>query len=81
MRLSRLLELSSGFEDSTFLKTVYVNKAEVVRRMPDSPYENVISFDLLDILEQKRDIYLQNLDRVVIHASYNYFQKKYLYCR
>ena len=79
MRLSRLLELSSGFEDSTFLKTVYVNKAEVVRRMPDSPYENVISFDLLDILEQKRDIYLQNLDRVVIHANYNYFQKKNIF--
>ena len=39
----------------------------------------MISFDLLDILEQKRDIYLQNLDRVVIHANYNYFQKKNIF--
>ncbi len=76
MLLSRLLELSSGFEDSTFWKSVYPHKAQIIRRMPDLPYEKVITFNLEDVFLNKNDFLLQNLDKIVVHANSNYFEKE-----
>jgi len=81
MTFKSLLALGGGFEDSTFWKSVYHNQAEIIRRDPTSRYENVIKVNLVDIYNgnSKKDIPLQNLDRVVIHANLNYFEKDNIY--
>ena len=81
MTLKNLLTLSGGFEDSTFWKSVYHDRAEIIRRDPDSRYERVIKVNLVDIYFGKggKDILLQNLDRVVVHANKNYFEKENIY--
>jgi protein involved in polysaccharide export with SLBB domain len=81
MSLKALLALGGGFEDSTFWKSVYHDQAEIIRRDPESRYENVIKVNLADIYNGngEKDIPLQNLDRVVIHANLNYFEKDNIY--
>lgn len=77
MTLIELLKLSSGFEDDTFLKSVYLNSGEIIRRNPKTRYEEVISFSLSKLLKSnKEDIVLNNLDRVVVHANSNFFEKE-----
>ena len=76
MTIKELIELSGGLSDSTFWKTVYQKKAEIIRRNPNNPYEKVISVNLSSLLNDKsKDILLQNLDRFVIHANPNFFKK------
>ena len=81
MTLKDLLALGGGFEDSTFWKSVYQDQAEIIRRDPDSRYEKVIKVNLASIYNEigEDDIQLQNLDRVVIHANLNYFEKDNIY--
>ena len=78
MTFKDLITLGGGFEDSTFWKSVYQNQAEIIRRNPQTRYDEVIEVNLLEIIngDGKADIALQNLDRVVIHANMNYFEKK-----
>ena len=76
MKLKELLMLGSGFSDTTFMKSVYKNKAEIVRREPLSRYEKVIYFNLDDLLNGNDDYALENLDKIVIHSNLNYFEKK-----
>ena len=78
MTLSDLLRLSSGFEDTTFWKSVYYPRAEIVRRNPISLYESVIEVPLVNIINgsYEGEIKLENLDRVVVHANLNFFEKK-----
>jgi len=81
MTFKSLLALGGGFEDSTFWKSVYQDQAEIIRRDPESRYEKVIKVNLFDIYNGngEKDIPLQNLDRVVIHANLNYFEKENIY--
>ena len=81
LTLKALLALGGGFADSTFWKSVYHNQAEIIRRDPNSRYEKVIKVNLADIYNGngEKDIPLQNLDRIVIHANLNYFEKDNIY--
>lgn len=77
LTLDRLLNLSGGFQDTTFSKSVYLDKAEIIRRNPLSQYDQVISFDLKDLEAIKLNkILLQNFDKVVVHANLNFFEKE-----
>lgn len=78
MTFGQLIKLGGGFDDSTFWKSVYHDQAEIIRRNPDSRYEEVIAVNLDGVLNRdgSNDIPLQNLDRVVIHANLNYFEKE-----
>ena len=78
MMLTDLLNISSGFNDSTYLKSVFKDRAEIIRRKPNSKYDEVINFNLGDLIKGENDIMLQNLDRVIIHANLNYFEKKHV---
>ena len=78
MKISDLLNFSGGLSDTTFLKSVNLNQAEIIRRNPKSRYENVIPINLSDVLNGSVDYKLSNLDRIVIHANENYFQKEYI---
>lgn len=77
MTLSDLIQISSGFNDLSFLRSVYLDKAEIIRRNPFTKYEEIINFNIDEIINNKNDekILLQNLDRIVIHANLNYFEK------
>jgi len=78
MRVTDLLKLGGGLEDSTFIKSIYIKKAEIIRRNSASRYEKIINIDLEKIIKSKEeaDILLHNLDRVVIFANLNYFERK-----
>ena len=78
MKVFDLIGLAGGFEDTTFLKTIYKNRAELIRRDENSRYEKIIEIDLNDVLEniEASNIKLVNLDRLVIHANLNFFEKE-----
>tara|TARA_Y100000590_G_scaffold346139_1_gene396303 strand:- start:64941 stop:66980 length:2040 start_codon:yes stop_codon:yes gene_type:complete len=78
MVLSDLVELGGGFRDSTFLKSIYTQRGELVRRNPDARYETVIELSLKNIYGENGigKMKLQNLDRFVVHANPNYFEKE-----
>ena len=77
MMLTDLINLGSGFEDSTFRKTVFFNSAELIRRMPDKKYDKVIKVNLDSVVFGDYDLRLQNLDKFVVHANTNFFERKY----
>ena len=77
MTVIDLINLSSGFNDSTFWKSIY-RQAQVIRRDPDKRYEKVIDFDVLKLKDGdiSENITLHNLDKVVVHANLNFYEKK-----
>lgn len=78
MTLVDLFKLGGGLEDSSFVKSIFLDQAELVRRNPNTRYETVIEINLNEIIDDpiNRDIVLQNLDRFVVHANLNFFEKK-----
>ncbi len=78
MTLKDLIDLSGGFEDSTFFKSVYQLRGELVRRNPLKRYETVFNVNIKEIVDGKssQKIFLQNLDRFVVHANLNYYEKE-----
>ena len=77
MRLLDLIELSGGFHDTTFWKSIYHKQGELIRRNPNTRYETVINIDLNKLKNKDlgSNIELQNLDRFVIHANRNFIEK------
>ena len=77
MNLQDLLSLSSGFDDSTFWKSVY-STGQIVRRNPNNRYEKIINVDFSNLNKGEivQNIPLHNLDRVLVHANLNFFEKK-----
>ena len=61
-----------------FWKTVYLNRAEIVRRDPFTRYEKVIELNLKDIISsgESKNIKLQNFDRFVVHSNLNFFERE-----
>ena len=78
MTLKDLILLGGGFSDSTFLNSVYKGRAELVRKNPLSRFEEVIKIDLSKVINGGvgGNILLQNLDRFVVHANLNFFEKE-----
>lgn len=76
--LNDLLLLAGGFDDSTYIKSIYKDKAEIIRRNPKGRYDEVIPINLNTYLDDANNetILLQNLDRVVIHSNLNFFEKE-----
>ena len=77
MTLKNLIDLGGGFEDTSFWKSVYHKKAEIIRRDPNSRYEKSINVNLNEIYIEKtsENILLQNLDRFVVHANLNFLKE------
>jgi protein involved in polysaccharide export with SLBB domain len=80
MTLNDLLSLGGGLKDSTFYKSVIYKKAEIIRRDPSSYYDKVIPFKLNEVMtnDSVENIPLQNLDKIVLHANLNFFEKEYI---
>ena len=77
MKLSDLLEFSGGV-DSTFLKSVYTSRAELVRRDPKTRYEKIFNVDIEKLIlgDPNQDLELYNLDRFVVHANLNFYERE-----
>ena len=73
-----LINLGGGFSDTTFVKSINLNRGELVRRNPNSRYEDIIPIDLRNLQNNNEllSLKLQNLDRLIIHANQNYFEKE-----
>ena len=78
MTLRDLLSMSIGFEDTTYWKSIFLGKAEIIRLDPKSSTSNVINVNLNDIINSEKDYNLQSKDKVVIHSNINFFDKKYI---
>jgi len=78
MRLMDLIELSGGFNDKTFWKSIYHKQGELIRRNPNTRYESIIEVDLnrLKNNDNASNLQLQNLDRFVVHANRNFFERE-----
>ena len=77
MTVVDLLELGGGLNDTTYLKSVYLEKAEIIRRNPNNRYDEVILFNLKNMINKNLDtnIFLESSDKIVIHANINYYEK------
>ena len=78
MRIKDLLDLGGGFNDTTFVKSIYLKNAKIIRRDPNSSYEKVININLNNTLygNVSENLFLNNLDRFVVHANNNFFERK-----
>ncbi len=78
MSLKDLIDLGGGFEDTTFWKSVYQEKAEIIRRNPKNRYETSLNLNLRDLIQKDMvsSIKLQNFDRLVVHANLNFFERE-----
>ena len=47
MTVMDLFNLGAGFEDQTFLQTVFKEKVEIIRRAPENRYEEVFDINLV----------------------------------
>ena len=77
MTFKDILKLGGGFKDATFIKSIYLKKAEIIRRNPGSRYDRVIAVNIeKHLINKNENILLQNLDKVIIHANLNFFEKE-----
>jgi len=78
MKVIDLIMLSGGFSDTTFWKSVYKKRAQIVRRNPKKRYEKIIEVNLSRLLngDMSENKNLQNLDRFLVHANLNFFEKR-----
>tara|TARA_Y100001970_G_scaffold266245_1_gene354677 strand:- start:19520 stop:21529 length:2010 start_codon:yes stop_codon:yes gene_type:complete len=78
MKINDLIQLAGGFNDTTFYKSIYSPRGELVRRDLNNRYDQILEVSLKEIIEgnQSSNINLQNLDRFVIHANINFFERK-----
>jgi len=76
MTILDLLTLAGSFEDSTFWKTIYQDRAEIIRRDENSRYNKVIEVSLIDLVNGQKfgNFFLQNLDQVIVHQNTKFFE-------
>ena len=78
MKLKDLVDLAGGLRDETFMKSIYKQSGEIIRRNPQNRYETVISVNLNEFYkdQEAQNINLQNLDRFVVRANLNFFERE-----
>ena len=74
MNIVKLLSIAGGIDDPTFLESMYLKKAQVVRRSYSEEYPEVILVDLEEAIKGsvKHNIELENLDVIIVNQNPNY---------
>jgi protein involved in polysaccharide export with SLBB domain len=74
MDIMKLLSIAGGIDDPTFLESMYLKKAQVVRRSYSEEYPEVILVDLDEAIKGKssHNIDLKNLDVIIVNQNPNY---------
>lgn len=80
MHVLDLLKIAGGLEDQTFLESVYIKEAEVIRQVPNNFYPKRISINLSELLNGNNDqnIFLKNKDIVIVRENSKYTKPKYV---
>ena len=73
---NNLFDLSSGFNDKSFLKSVNLTRGKIIRRSSGKEYEDIINFNIDEVFFDKKDIILNNFDKVIIHMNPNFIEKQ-----
>ena len=71
MFLLDVLALAGGFNDTTYLKTIFLDRGEIIRNHPNAKYPEVLDFDINKLLsgDKTQNLRLQNWDIVVIRQN------------
>ncbi|MBC8310668.1 MAG: SLBB domain-containing protein [Candidatus Marinimicrobia bacterium] len=71
MFLLDILTFAGGFNDSTYLKTIFLEKGEIIRNHPDSKFPEILNFNINKLLsgDLNENLRLQNWDIVVIRQN------------
>ncbi len=78
MRIYDLLELAGGINDNEFLKSVNIEKIDLIRRDITSNFSEVISLDLEKIInkDENENILLENYDQITVYPNLNFLPPK-----
>ena len=73
MNLQDLMNLAGGLEDSIFIKTMYLDEVELIRKNENSEYNETIKINLKQQIEQNTlsEIELENEDLVIVRTNKN----------
>lgn len=76
MTLKDLLELAGGIEDSEYLKTIYLDQLEIIRKNRTRIDNDIIKINLSEYLTKNilDSLKLENFDLVVVHSNNNYLK-------
>ncbi|MEE9571482.1 MAG: SLBB domain-containing protein, partial [Candidatus Neomarinimicrobiota bacterium] len=80
MTIMDLLKIGGGLNDKTFIESIYIKEAEIIRQVPNSIYPKRISINLEQLLNDQNDqnIKLQNEDIVLVRENIKYAEPKYV---
>lgn len=80
MKVMDLLKIAGGLDDTTFLKSIYLKEAEIIRQAPNSIYPQRISINLEQLLNGQNDqnIELYNQDIVLVRENSNFSDPQYV---
>jgi protein involved in polysaccharide export with SLBB domain len=75
-----LLKIGGGLNDKTFLESIYIKEAEIIRQVPNSVYPKRISINLEQLLNNQNDqnIELYNQDIVLVRENIKYAEPEYV---
>lgn len=78
MRIYDLLELAGGINDNEFLKSVNIEKIDLIRRDIKSNFSKVITLDLEKIInkDENENILLENYDQITVYPNLNFLPPK-----
>ena len=78
MRIYDLLELAGGINDKEFLKSVNIEKIDLIRRDIKSNFSKVITLDLEKIInkDENENILLENYDQITVYPNLNFLPPK-----
>lgn len=78
MRIYDLLELAGGINDNEFLKSVNIEKIDLIRRDIKSNFSEVITLDLEKIInkDENENILLENYDQITVYPNLNFLPPK-----
>ena len=78
MSVKDLIQLSIGFNDTTFWKSIHSNSAQLIRRDPENTFQKVINVNLKEIIDGNKsaNLKLQNHDKLIIRSNPNFFEKE-----
>jgi protein involved in polysaccharide export with SLBB domain len=73
MNLHDLLNLAGGLEDSLFIKTMYLDEVDIIRKNENSLYNETIKINLKNHFQNNTisDIKLANEDIIIVRANTN----------
>ncbi len=80
MTIMDLLNIGGGLNDKTFLESIYIKEAEIIRQVPYSIYPKRISINLEQLLNDSNypNIELQNQDIVLVRENIKFAEPKYV---